>query len=126
MEMVGVSEKDVHDIVHVARRRRLMMIIAGGVGTIAAMIAGYLTAIHFFNDSHMGVSDSYPFIPPMAAISAAGSRPKLGVVGIVAVVCAAFVMMFVLTAAAYTSTRTVTFYGVWHDGVGVRHHAQRI
>lgn len=114
-EKVGVSDQDTHDIWQAARRRRLVMVLAGGVGTVAAMIAGFLTAIHLFNESNIGNTDSYPFIPPMAAISAAAqSRPKLGVVGIVAVVCAAFVMMFVLTAAAYTTTRTVTLYGVWH------------
>jgi len=115
-EGIGVTDEDTYEIRRASRRRRLVMTLAGGVGTIAAMIAGYLTALHLYSEPETGLPDSYPFVAPIVAISAARSRYRLGVVGICAAVVSAFVLMFILTAAAYNTTKPSVLYGVWNDG----------
>lgn len=92
--------------------------MVGGLGTIAGLIAGYATAHQLYYVPPPDPQPIYPFIPPVAAIAFAERRPRFGVVGIIASTVAAFLLMFALTAAAYSSgDHSVIMYGAWcRDG----------
>jgi len=109
-----VSVKDVEDIRTEAKRRRFRMILAGGISTVVALVGGAVVAHYLIREMHVDFEfDSYPFIPPLAAVGAVRNPRRLGPMDIAIVACVAFLMMFMLVAVAYTVTKPVAAYGVW-------------
>lgn len=111
---LGLSEKDLEKIRQEGRRRRLVTIISGGVGTIAAMVAGYATAHSLYYDpgDDLGM---YPYAAPLAVAGLAGDRSRRSIIGIAASMTAAFVLMFTITALGYTrEPPPAIMYSVWH------------
>jgi len=108
----GVSEKDILAIRQNARRRKIGLLLAGGIGVAAAAVAGYLSARQIYCEPRSNES-TYPFAAPIIVSGIAGRRYLLGVVGIAASIAAAFALMFVLTAITCAPETQSTWYGVW-------------
>jgi len=108
----GVSEKDILAIKQHARRRRMTLLLTGGIGTVAALVAGYLSARRIYCESRSDES-TYPFAAPLLVSGIAGRRYRFGVVGVAASIAAAFILMFVLTMIMCAPETQSTYYGVW-------------
>jgi len=111
MNALGVSREDMDTIRRVAKRRKVVMSLAGGAAVISGLVAGYVSAHALYYEPPL-TDGTYPFVAPLAALGAASHRSRLGIAGVVASVAAAFTLMFVLTAAAYAPHETAIRYGV--------------
>lgn len=111
---LGLTDEDMNRIHEDSRRRRIVTTIVGGVGTIAAMIAGYATAHSIYYERYVDPG-TYPYMAPLAALGLARGRSWRPIVGIAASMTAAFVLMFAITAAGYSKDPPpAIMYSVWH------------
>jgi len=111
---LDLTEKDMARVYRESRRRRVTGAVLGALGTVLAMIAGYASAhIMFYEPSTDG--GTYPYVVPLALAGATGYRPRNTVIGIAAAMVTGFVLMFAVTAAAYSKDPAVIMYNVW-DG----------
>jgi hypothetical protein len=117
LKALEVSEEDISRVAQTSRKRRLATLTIGSVGAIASMVAGYMTARNLYYEAPVDDGGYYPFIPPLAAAGLYGAKSKYSVLGIGVGMITAFVLMFALTAAAYTpADRPAIMYGTWHKG----------
>lgn len=111
---LGIMDCDMTKIEKDAKRRRMATILLGGVGTVAAVIAGFVAARSLYDELPDNyTSGTYPFIPLMAAVGVVPRARRVTVVGAVASIVTGFVVMFLITAAPhFMEPSPVPMYGV--------------